>query len=218
MKKFFGAITFVVISAVVFSIIVSAVNCDAADMAILDSSVGTEAGDLRVFEVENPASWLVIPENESWKVDSDAKKLYFASPRRGTFTVIASVKDEGEASGIKILSLTFENGEEDGDDDDVFPDDFTEYVKASASKVTGATESERKALSGAFEVVSDMISDGVIKTPQTARMTLKNRWTSAVSKDAVVRWNTFFTLMDAKLDDDLEVLKEQMKKVSEGLK
>lgn len=204
----------------IFAVIFSAVTCFAGDVAILDSSMGTEAGDLRVFEVETPASWLVIPENDSWKVDSDFKKLYFASPRRGTFTVIASVKDEGEASGIKILSLTFENGEEDdGDDDDDFPDDdFTEYVKKSADKVEGATEREKTAISGAFESVADMISNGSIKTPQTARMALKNKWVSVASKDAVTRWNVFFSAMDAKLEDDLDVLKEQFETIAGVLK
>lgn len=203
----------------IFAVIFSAVTCFAGDVAILDSSMGTEAGDLRVFEVETPASWLVIPENNSWKVDSDAKKLYFASPRRGTFTVIASVKDEGEASGIKILSLTFENGgEDDGDDDDFPDDDFTEYVKKSVSKVEKATESEKKALSGTFQSVADMIATGAIKTPQTARMALKNKWVSIASKDAVTRWNVFFSAMDAKLEDDLTVLQGQFEQIAGGLK
>lgn len=203
-----------------FAVIFSAVTCFAGDVAILDSSMGTEAGDLRVFEVETPASWLVIPESDSWKVDTDAKKLYFASPRRGTFTVIASVKDEGEASGIKILSLTFENGGEDDGDDDVSPDDdFTEHVKKSADKVEGATEREKTALSGAFESVADMISNGSIKTAQTARMTVKNKWVSVADKNAVTKWNTFFLAMDAKLeDDDLSILRKQFEKIAESLK
>lgn len=199
----------------IFAVIFSAVTCFAGDVAILDSSMGTEAGDLRVFEVDTPASWLVIPENDSWKVDSDAKKLYFASPRRGTFTVIASVKDEGEASGIKILSLTFENG---GEDDDFPDDDFTEYVKKSADKVEGATEREKTALSGVFKSVADIISNGSIKTPQTARMALKNKWVSVANKDAVTRWNVFFSAMDAKLEDDLTVLQGQFEQIAGGLK
>lgn len=184
----------------------------------ITATTGGMAGDLNVFEVDTPASWLMVPENNNWRVDSDGKKLYFASPKEGEYTVIASVKDESEPSGIKILSTVFQNGGEE--DEDFTPDDeFTAKIKESKKQVIGGTDSESETLAKAFDKVIGFIDDGTVKTVSSARMALKNTWIETANKNTIVKWNPFFTRMDAMIEDkDIVILREQFSKIARGIR
>lgn len=204
--------SFICMLVFMFPVLVSA-----GELTII-ATTGGQAGSLNVFEVETPASWLMVPKNDDWRVDSDGKKLYFASPKEGEYTVIASVKDESEPSGIKILSTTFQNGGEENED--FTPDDeFITQIQACKKQIVGRTNSESEILAKAFEKTISLIDDGTIKTAGSAKMTVKNMWVGMVDKAVVSKWNPFFTCMDAKLEDnDLKVLREQFNKIAKGIK
>lgn len=186
----------------------------AGEVAIIEAIVDDEPGTLKVFEVAEPASWLVVPENNCWRVDSDAKKLYFASPKQGSYTVIASVKDEKEPSGIKILSKTFQNGGGKSNND-VVPADFSSFVLSCRKEVTTGTDVEAAALAKAFNQAGAMIDDGTVITVQSARMALKNVWVGLAEKETIAKWNPFFTAIGEKLENEnLSMLRTQFSQIA----
>lgn len=175
---------------------------------IKNNSTSEDVGTLKVFEVADTATWLMIPQNDNWTVDSDGKRLYFASPVKGEFTVICAMKDETNASGVKIHSLTFTNGKKSDDKTD--GDDFFALVDDLKSKVGGATNNESNLLAYQFQKTIKSIDDKSLTSCASAKMTVLNLWNTYASKQAVSKWNVFFEGLDSELEkDDLNKLKEQ---------
>jgi len=74
----------------------------------------TLLGTLASFEIvpAQEASWHIVTPSatvETYQADTGLAKLYFASPQRGRFTIIAGIVTDGKP---QLLVKTFINGEE----------------------------------------------------------------------------------------------------------
>lgn len=163
----------------------------------------TLPGTIAVFEISpaQEADWFVFPETaESFVVDSSRSRLYFATPKKGEFTVVAAISVDNVP---KLLSAQILNGDSDPEPDpgpnpEPNPEpktELSEWIRANVAVVqSDAKAAEITALADAFSAVVKKINSGVIKTPANAQTQTKVSITEGlalVNDSALNVWEPF---------------------------
>lgn len=198
--------------------------------AAIDGPDYIAAGELAVFTSDVPAAWAVVPDtfSKSVVIDSSGKKLVFASPVKGTVTIIASTAAEaGETPNIEVR--TFTNGDKSdgggGDEEDEKEpvDKLIALVKSEYQKIENrdAAEAGRLKLAGVFQTVVDFIDKKTVQTPAGARETFRRYWeyeAARAGKGALDAYRPFITAVSAEIDwSSIETVKTDFMKLVKGL-
>ena len=198
--------------------------------AAIDGPDYIAAGELAVFTSDVPAAWAVVPDtfSKSVVIDSSGKKLVFASPVKGTVTIIASTAAEaGETPNIEVR--TFVNGEKSdgggGDEEDEKEpvDKLLALVKSEFQKIENrdAAEAGRLKLAGVFQTVVDFIDKKTVQTPAGARETFRRYWeyeAARAGKGTLDAYRPFITAVSAEVDwTSIETVKTDFMKLVKGL-
>ncbi len=196
-------------------------------------------GTLASFEVvpSQEASWNIVSTEtsvESYKIDTDSSKLYFASPTAGNYTVVAGVVVDGKPI---LLLKTFVNG-----DEDVTPNPSpkpTPKPPVTSLEVWVQTQTpilvksknlvaESQLVAGCFEQIVQRIADQNIRTAQNARTQLQITLTASLaqaSPTAVTDWMPFLAELSRQLEkelgdkiDDLSQVNKMLQTVCDAMK
>jgi len=172
-------------------------------------------GGLVSFEIipAQEASWYIVPPASSvnsYQIDTDLSKLYFASPEQGRYTVIAGIIVDGRP---ELLVKTFFNGEDDAEPlPRPFPIPPTStlgvWVKTQLPILVKSENlvSETRLVAECFEQVVQRIDAENIRTVQNAQAQLQISITGTLalaSPTAVTDWIPFFTELSQRLETEL---------------
>jgi hypothetical protein len=192
-------------------------------------------GTLASFEIvpEQEASWhIVTPLSNigTHQVDTKLSKLYFASPERGRYTVIAGIVLDGRP---ELLVKTFINGEEDVEPFPVPvplpPTSLEAWIKTQLPILVKSENliTESCLVAECFEEIVQRIDDGNIKTPQNAQAQLQVALTGTLalaSPTAVTEWMPFMTELSRRIEtelgeqiDNLAAVKAVLQKVANAV-
>ena len=183
-----------------------------------------KAGELATFTSNEPAAWAVIPENykESVFIDSGRKILIFASPVKGTVSIIAATATDG-AANIEIH--TFINGDKpDGNEPEPEPGSLEEIVRNELIKIENrqAAEAGREKLAGVFQTVIDGINKGTIRTPEGARETFRRYWeyeAATAGAGTLEAYRSLISSVSSQIDwTDTETVKSNFESIKKALK
>ena len=190
-------------------------------------------GTLTSFEVipEQKASWrIVTPLSDvgRYQVDTGLSKLYFSSPERGRYTVIAGIIIDDKP---ELLVKTFMNGDAELEPIPSPPMSLLEtWVNTQLPILVKSNNltSESRLVADCFEHIIHRIEIDNIKTAQNARTQLQITLTGTLalaSPTAVTDWMAFLTqlspLMENELGDqmsDLAAVKTMLQKVANIMK
>ena len=193
-------------------------------------------GTLASFEIvpEQEASWhIVTPLSNigTHQVDTKLSKLYFASPERGRYTVIAGIVLDGRP---ELLVKTFINGEEDVEPFPVPiplpPTSLEAWIKTQLPILVKSENliTESCFVAECFEQIVQRIDDGNIKTPQNAQAQLQIALTGTLalaSPTAVTEWMPFFAELSRRLEmelgdkvNDINAMKAVIQNVGNAMK
>lgn len=164
------------------------------------------AGELAVFISEAPAAWSVIPEtySNSIHVDSNGRKLLFASPVKGTVSIIAATTADGKP---QITVHTFTNGEksptpEPTPEPQPEPKDpLEELTRKEILKIDAtAADAGREKLADVFQKCIEFIDAGTVQTPAGARETFRRYWEFEAARAGAGTLDAFRPLLSAVSD------------------
>jgi len=173
----------------------------------------TFLGTLASFEIvpEQEASWHIVTPSlnaATYQVDTGLAKLYFASPERGHYTVIAGIVVDGKP---ELLVKTFINGE-----DDIEPSppplppvsSLETWINTQLPVLVKSKNfsAESRLVAEGFEQIVQRIETGNIKTVQNALAQLQITLTGTLalaSPTAVTDWIPFFTELSRQIEQDL---------------
>ncbi len=199
-----------------------------------------QAGTLVTFEIMPPqvADWTITSVETTEKVfqtDTQAERLYFATPRQGTYHIVAAIVVDGKP---QVLAKTLSNGS-DSDHDNrikplppVPPTPDTPIAQWITTQLPVLVKSpnlrhETQLVSQCFEQTVQKIEAGTIKTAQNARTQLQIALTMSLalaSQTAIEGWQLFLTELSKKMADelgdnvnDINAVKEVFQTVLQGL-
>jgi hypothetical protein len=190
-------------------------------------------GTLASFEIipAQEASWHVVMPSANagtYQIDTGLSKIYFASPERGNYTVIAGIVLDGKP---QLLTKTFINGEKDVEPLPLPPvASLATWIKIQIPILVKSNNlaSEIQLVSECFDEIVRRIDDGNIKTPQNAQTQLQITLTSTLalaSPTAVTDWMPFLTELSRQLEhefggniSDMDTVKKTLQNVSHTLK
>jgi len=192
-------------------------------------------GTLASFEIvpEQEASWHIVTPSlnaGTHQVDTGLAKLYFASPERGRYTVIAGVVIDGQP---ELLVKTFFNGEGDGEPTPIPMPPITSleaWIKTQLPVLVTSKNltAESRLVADCFERIVRRIDEGNIKTPQNAQTQLQIALTGTLalaSPTAVTEWMPFLTELSQQIEkelgekiNDLAAVREMLRKVTNAVK
>ncbi|MDO4585207.1 MAG: hypothetical protein Q4D62_14015 [Planctomycetia bacterium] len=153
-RKFLGVMAFM--TALVLLWLVCSRITDGAEIT---GEKQVDAGTLATFESDISGEWLVMPEKQGiFEKDTGGKKIYFASPEKGDYTVIFFATENKKPT---ITTFAFVNGE--GNNPQPQPE-----------PVINITQAEKEAAIAAFQGCIGFIDAGQLRTPQGVRTTFKN--------------------------------------------
>lgn len=192
----------------------------------------TLPGTLASFEIvpEQAASWnIVTPSLDAgtYKVDTGLSTLYFASPERGRYTVIAGIVIDGKPT---LLVKTFINGEEDTPTPLPPVTSLEVWIKTQLPVLVKSKHlaSESRLVAECFEQIVRQIDDSNIKTPQNAQTQLQIALTGSLaltSPTAVTDWMSFLAELSQHIEKelgdqsaDLAEMKKTFQKVANAMK
>ena len=190
------------------------------------------SGTLASFEImpAQEASWHIVTPTqatETYQVDTSSSKLYFASPVRGNYTVIAGIVVEGKS---ELLVKTFANGTEDDDKSRPNVSSLEIWVKTQTPILVKSKEvaKESRLVADCFEQIVRRIENENIKTASNAQTQLQIALTATLSQaspTAVTDWLPFLTELSRRLEqelgektDDLAEMKRVIQNVGNALK
>lgn len=144
-----------------------------------------EPGRLAVFETENAGAFQLWPsENADLEVDSSSKRVYFASPSEGEFTLIFAAI---ESDQVRLYSRAFRVETLQPKPE---PDPLPDPEPDSLSRLSA---SEKQAVRTTLQAVLKGIQNGIVKTPNHARMEFKRILTSQLSGSVSENVSVFLT-------------------------
>jgi hypothetical protein len=188
------------------------------------------SGTLASFEIvpAQEASWHIVSPSSNtaiYQVDTGSSKLYFASPERGTYTVVAGIVTNGKP---QLLVKTFFNGEEE-----TIPlpvSSLETWIKTQAPNLVRSKNfvMESRLVADCFEKIVRRIDEQTITTAQNARTQLQITLAETLalaSPTAVTDWAPFIMELSRRLEqelgdkiNDLTEVKRVIQSVSDTLK
>jgi len=193
-------------------------------------------GTLASFEIvpEQEASWHIVTPSlnaGTHQIDTGLARLYFASPERGRYTVIAGIILDGKP---ELLVKTFINGE---DDVEPFPvpiplppvTSLETWIKTQLPVLVKSNNiaSESRLVAECFEQIVERIETENIKTVQNAQAQLQITLTGTLalaSPTAVTEWMPFMTELSRRIEtelgeqiDNLAAVKAVLQKVANAV-
>ena len=200
-RKFLGVMAFLTAWVLVWWVFTTL-----ADSAEVVGNKEVTAGTLATFESDVAGDWLVLPEKgvPTFAKDCDGKRIFFASPEIGEFTVIFCAVEDGKPT---IAVWGFTNGK-------MKPEPEPE----PEPEPDGLTEVEKGAVVWAVESVLQHVENGSLRTPQGMRATFKQA--------LVTRLGTVSETLNGKLGEWTQTIdfstvrttSDGLKKILEGLK
>ena len=195
----------------------------------------TLPGTLASFEIvpEQGASWHIVTPSlnaGTYQVDTGLAKLYFSSPERGRYTVIAGIVIDGKPG---LLVKAFINGDEDGEPTPIPVPPVTSldmWVKAQMPVLVNSKNlaAESRLVVDCFEQVVQRIESENIKTVQNAQTQLQITLAGTLalaSPTAVTDWMPFLTELSQQIEkelgekiNDLATVREMLRKVANAVK
>jgi len=192
-------------------------------------------GTLASFEIApaQEASWhIVMPSGGTYQVDTGLSKLYFASPGRGQYTVIAGIVNDGKP---QLLVKTFINGDEEVEPNPLpipLPpvSSLEAWIKTQLPVLVTSNNlaSEAHLVADCFEQIVQRIESENIKTVQNAQTQLQITLTGTLalaSPTAVTEWMPFITELSRRIEtelgekiDDLSAVKTVLRDVANAVK
>ena len=168
-------------------------------------------GTLASFEIvpEQAASWHIVTPSldaESYQVDTGLATLYFASPERGRYTVVAGIVIDGKP---ELLVKTFINSEGDVEPIPLPPVSSLEaWIKTQLPVLVKSKNlaAESRLVAECVEQIVQRIETGNIKTVQNALAQLQITLTGSLalaSPTAVTDWIPFFTELSRRIEQEL---------------
>jgi hypothetical protein len=179
--------------------------------------IGTDrtfSGTLALFEIvpSQEASWHIVPPpasaGETYQIDSNSSRLYFASPVPGRYTVIAGIVTDGTPN---LLVKTFINGAEKENPSPIPAPPIATLESWLQTQLPVLVKSkniasETQIVAECFEQIIQRIDTANIATAQNARtqlqITLAGRLALA-SPTAVTDWTPFLTELSRQLEKEL---------------
>jgi hypothetical protein len=202
--------------------------------------IGTDRvlpGTLVSFEIIPPqeASWYIVPpspdkengQENTYQVDTGQSKIYFASPERGRYTVIAGIVNGGKP---EMLIKTFFNGEEERPIPNPPISSLESWIKTQLPILVTSKNLvlEVGLVTGCYDEIVRRIEEANIRTVQNAQAQLQIALTEALARaspTAVNDWLPFLTELSHQLDKelgtkpaDLAEVKKVLQCVSDALK
>jgi hypothetical protein len=181
--------------------------CPAQELTGLDR---TSPGTLVSFEITpaQEASWHIVTPSqatETYKIDTNSSKLYFANPVQGYYTVIAGIVVDGKP---KLLTKTFYNREESEPYPTPPVTSLESWIKTQMPILVKSQNltSESRLVADCFEEIVRRIDEGNIKTVQNARAQLQITLTGTLalaSPTAVTDWMPFLADLSRRLEQEL---------------
>jgi hypothetical protein len=177
-------------------------------------------GTLASFEIVPPqeASWHIVSpswDTESHQIDTGLAKLYFSSPERGRYTVIAGIVTDGKP---QLLTKTFINGEEDTPvpvppvpvppipQPPIASLELWIKTQLPALVKSKNLAAETKLVAECFEQIVQRIDAENIKSVHNAQAQLHVALTGSLalaSPTAVTDWTPFLTELSLRLETEL---------------
>jgi hypothetical protein len=201
--------------------------------------IGTDrtfSGTLALFEIipAQEASWHIVPPpasaGETYQIDTNSSRLYFASPRPGRYTVIAGIVVEGSPV---LLTKTLINGAGDENPSPIptpLISTLESWIKTQLPVLVKSENivSEAQIVAECFEQIIQRIDTENITTATNTRaqlqITLTGRLTLA-SPTAITDWSPFLTELSRQLEkelgekiNDLNEVKKVLQSVSDTMK
>ena len=195
--------------------------------AAIDGPEVIAAGELAIFQTDVPAAWAVVPDTyaKSVVVDSSGEKLVFASPVKGTVTIIAATAGIEGKPNIEVR--TFINGEKsdgaDNGEDEQPEDKLIALVKSEFQKIENkeAAETGKQKLADVFQTVVDFIDKKTVQTPAGARETFRRYWefeTARIGKGTLDAYRPFLSAVSDAIDwSTIQTVRADFIKVGLGL-
>jgi hypothetical protein len=191
----------------------------------------TSPGTLASFEIipAQEVSWHIVTPSSNGKpyqVDSGTSKLYFASPERGTYTVIAGITVKGKP---QLLTKTFTNGEEEVQPLPIPVTSLEQWIKTQVPILVKSQNlaAESKLVADCFEQIVQRMDDGTIKTAPNARSQLQIALTGALaqaSPTAMTDWTPFLEALSRQLEkeffvkiDDLVTVRQVLQRAADAM-
>jgi len=190
-------------------------------------------GTLASFEITpaQEASWhIVMPSGGTYQVDTGLSKLYFASPERGEYTVIAGIVNDGKP---QLLVKTFINGEE-GIEPIPIPlppvSSLEAWIKMQLPVLVKSKNlaAETQLVADCFEQIVQRIETENIKTVQNGQTQLQIALTGTLalaSPTAVTDWMPFLTELSRQIEkelgekvNDINTMKTVIQNVGDAMK
>ena len=190
-------------------------------------------GTLASFEIvpAQEASWHIVTPSlnaASHQVDTGLTTLYFASPERGRYAVIAGIVIDGKP---ELLVKTFINGEEEVEPIPLPPiSSLGAWVKAQLPSLVKSKNraAESRLVAECFEQIAQQIETENIKTLQNALAQLQITLTGTLalaSPTAVTDWIPFLAALSQHIEkelgdkvNDLAAMKEILQRVANAMK
>lgn len=185
----------------------------------IDGPDQTRTGALAVFEImpAQVADWNITPTSgteDSFQVDSATDKLYFASPKSGTYHLVAAIIVDGKP---QLMTHAFVN---QGDNEIKPPpgpipspipepeQPLTTWIKTELPKLVKSQNlvQEQKLVAQCFRETVQKIETGTIQTAQNARSQLQITLTMSLafaSESAIDDWQPFLNELSRKMADEL---------------
>ena len=209
-----------------------AINSAAQELTGPDSIA---LGTLASFEVvpAQEASWhIVTPLSgvETYQVDTGLSKLYFASPERGRYTVVAGIIVDEKP---RLLVKTFVNGDEDFKPLPIPtppPSSLEVWIKTQLPIMVTSKNlvSEVRLVAECFEQIVQRIDEGNIKTAPNAQAQLQITLTGTLalaSPTAVSDWMPLLSELSQRLEEklgekisDIEEVKKTLQTIGSAMK
>jgi hypothetical protein len=188
--------------------LLSGAFCTAQELTGADH---TSPGTLSSFEIipAQGASWHVVTPSantEPYQIDTGLSKLYFASPERGRFTIVAGIVTGGTP---RLLIKTFHNGEKEAQPLPAPPVSSLESWVKTQTPILVKSQNlalESRLIADCFEQIVQRIDEGNIKTVQNARAQLQISLTGTLalaSPTAVTDWTPFLSELSRRLEQEL---------------
>lgn len=180
---------------------------DSINQTVIAGPETVEPGRLAVFETENAGAFQLWPsENADFAVDSSSKRVFFASPLEGKFTLIFAAI---EGDQIRLYSRAFRVETLQPRPE---PDPQPAPEPDSLSQLSAG---EKQAVKTTLQAVLKGIQDGIVKTPNHARMEFKRILTSQLNGS--VSGNVSAFLSELSLEKPIGTIPEIQKTFNELL-
>lgn len=192
------------------------------DEAVIKGPGTSPVGMQVMFSVSQKADWTVDPEDGTlFTVDTNGKRLTFASPYKQKYVIYAAIRACDRQSGTRILKREFYNGLEpdkpvppDGHDDGgniTPPNPVTHYEVIGKYALQKAEElvrsqffdQELTAIAMSYRDVAALVRAGEIESPETARVVLRSETRKslmAISETSLDAWRIWSESVAKKIE------------------